>query len=229
MVTLPRGGFQMGGINEDKFVSAVELPRHHVSVTKSVAMGKAPVTRNEWREVMGSMPPACCATLDDDCPVVGVSFPEVVTYLRKLSDASAAVYRLPSESEWEYACRAGSSTVFPHGPTLGRRDANFLYSEKGEAIGAGKLTPPGRFPANGFGIFDMIGNVCEWTADIWHSDYSGAPTDCSAWLSGGKSGCRTIRGGAWDHLPRVLRASWRDWAPEHARWDNLGFRIAQDI
>lgn len=228
LVELPAGSFLMGGIPDDKFVSAVELPRHPVSVA-AFALGRSPVTRREWQRIMGSLPPGIPQEPGDDCPVVNVTFSDVLGFLREGSIASGFTYRLPSESEWEYACRAGSTTVFPQGSNLNVFDANFLYDESGESIGAGQLTPVGHFPPNAFGLFDMLGNVCEWTADPWHPGYEGAPTHGCPWTAGGKSACRAIRGGAWDHLPRVLRASWRDWAPENARWDNLGFRVARDL
>jgi formylglycine-generating enzyme required for sulfatase activity len=227
-VEVPAGAFRMGGIAEDKFVTAVELPRHRVEL-KAFALGRAPVTRGEWRALMGSLPPGSPSGLSDDCPVVCVTFPEVQAFLRELGILLGEPCRLPSEAEWEYACRSGSSSVFPAGSRLEAGDANFLYDERGDAVGAGRLLPVGGYPANAFGLVDLLGNACEWTADLWHPGYDGAPADGGAWTDGGKPGCRVIRGGAWDHLPRVLRASWRDWAPEQARWDNLGFRVARTL
>lgn len=229
LAILPTGSFFMGGIPNDKFVSEVELPQHRVDFQYLFALGIEPVTRGEWLLMMGSLPPGNLAELGADHPVVNVTYPEVMAYLRELSIVSGFPYRLPTESEWEYGCRAGSDTIFPHGNCLNPEDANFLYDEQGSAIGAGKLTPSGAYATNRFGLADMLGNVCEWTADTWHPNYHGAPDDGSSWTDEGKSNCRTIRGGAWDHLPRVLRASWRDWAPEQARWDNLGFRVARTL
>ena len=226
---VPAGTFLMGGIEEDKFVSSVELPQHRVTIERSFAIGTAPVTRHEWQMLMGALPEGGREELGDDYPVVNVTFPEVMAYLRELSDTVGENYRLPTEAEWEYACRAGSTTVFPHGSLLDGGDANFLYDECGAEIGTGHLTPVGSYPANAFGLVDLLGNVCEWTADVWHPNYHNSPADGSAWTAGGKPACRTIRGGAWDHLPRILRASWRDWAPVHARWDNLGFRVARSF
>ena len=226
MAVIPAGMFLMGGIAEDKFVSAVELPQHEVVFTEPFALSTTPVTRSEWEFLMGSLPPGGPDGMDGNCPVTNVTFPEVLAYLRELSITFQAPYRLPTESEWEYACRAGSSTVFPHGTNLATEDANYLYNEQGAQVGVGRLTPVGSYPANAHGLFDLLGNVCEWTGDIWHPNYQDSPRDGSGRADGGKPACRTIRGGAWDHLPRVLRASWRDWAPEQARWDNLGFRVA---
>lgn len=223
---LPIGSFVMGGILEDKFVSQVELPQHQVTLGQLFSLGKFPVTRCEWFSVMGSLPPGVAGDETDERPVVNVTFPEVMAYLRELSTRSNKQYRLPSEAEWEYACRAGTTTVFPQGNVLGRGDANFFYDEQGCPIGHGEPTAVGLYPANPFGLYDMLGNVCEWTADTWHPGYQTAPADGSAWIQEEGRSRRTIRGGGWDHLPRVLRASWRDWAPEQARWDNLGFRVA---
>ena len=229
LTIVPAGSFLMGGIDEDKFVSSVELPRHQVTLDDSFALGTAPVTRDEWQALMGSLPGGGPEVLGGNCPVVNVNFAEVMAYLRELSATSGESYRLPTEAEWEYACRAGSTTVFSHGSQLSVDAANFLYDELGVEIGTGRLTPVGNYPANPFGLVDLLGNTCEWTADAWHPDYQNSPADGSAWIDGGKHACRAIRGGAWDHLPRILRASWRDWAPEHARWDNLGFRVARSL
>jgi formylglycine-generating enzyme required for sulfatase activity len=214
---IPAGRYLMGGTAEDKFVGTVELPQHEVTIA-AFEMAAHPVTFDQWHAVMGD-----ASSHAPDLPVTGVDFHQACAFAEKLSA------RLPTEAEWEYACRAGSSSVFPQGANLQPADANFLYDESGEPVGPGTLKPVGSFPPNAFGLVDMLGNVCEWTADVWHPSYQNAPVDGSAWLAGDKHGCRVIRGGAWDHLPRLLRASWRDWAPESARWDNLGFRLARDI
>ncbi|MEX1114636.1 MAG: formylglycine-generating enzyme family protein [Akkermansiaceae bacterium] len=229
MVAIPPGTYLMGGVAEDKFVSAVELPRHSVTIQSGFALGTTPVTCSQWMEMFDSLPSACAPELAGNCPVVGVTHADTQRYLHALSARDGISYRLPTEAEWEYACRASGPTVFPNGTRLTPADANFLYDENGDPIGLGKLTPVACYPANAFGLFDMLGNVCEWTSDIWHPGFDGAPTDGSARTTGGKPGYRAIRGGAWDHLPRVLRSSWRDWAPDSARWDNLGFRIAYTI
>lgn len=228
-VCVPKGVFLMGGIDEDKFVNAVELPQHQVVFKETFAIGIKPVTCSEWYAMMGVFPVGNQIYECEDLPVVNVTYSEVLAYLRELSATFGKIFRLPSESEWEFACRAGSSAVFCNSNSLAPADANYFYDENGAEVGAGRLMAAGSFPANAFGIHDLHGNVCEWTADTWHPNYAGAPPDGSAWVIGGKQQCRTIRGGAWDHLPRVLRASWRDWAPEQSRWDNLGFRIAFTI
>lgn len=220
----------MGGVDEDKFVTAVELPQHEVTFRKKFALGKTPVTQNQWLELMEALPTNCPDHPHKDCPVVCATLAEILDYLDRLSLSSGKLCRLPSEAEWEYACRAGSSSIFPNQNNLDLDTANYLYDERGKPIGAGGLTPVSQYPANAFGLSDMIGNVCEWTADHWHASFTGAPCDGTAWVGDFTENSRhVIRGGGWDHLPRVLRSSWRDWAPAQARWDNLGFRIAHDI
>lgn len=216
-VEIPGGGFEMGGIDADKFVTANELPRHFVTVP-GFSLSRHPISRQTWCRVMGGPP---CE--DGELPVTAIDFAQATEFASRL-DA-----RLPCEAEWEYACRAGSQSVFAHASVLELDSANFLYDETGEVVGSGYPTAVGSFPPNAFGLCDMLGNVCEWTADLWHPTYQNAPCGGSPWLVGGKPGCRVIRGGAWDHLPRMLRCSWRDWAPEQARWDNLGFRVARDL
>jgi len=226
-VEIPPGSFWMGGIEYDKFVSSVELPRHKVVVSESFSMARWPVTCGEWLEVMNRLP---CAVVERDpqLPVVGVSWTEALAYCLRLGERDQLACRLPSEAEWEYVCRAGSSGVFPDGNTIDPACANYLYDELGHKVGPGKPSKVGSYGTNAFGVADLLGNVCEWTADVWHAGFIGAPGDGTAWVGGPATGRRVIRGGGWDHLPRVLRASWRDWAPENARWDNLGFRPVID-
>ncbi|WP_411828033.1 formylglycine-generating enzyme family protein [Luteolibacter sp. AS25] len=225
MVSVPSGRYAMGGMEDDKFVSEVELPSHEVTVERGFLISETPVTRDEWCEVMGGIPAGNLPGLPGDVPVVSVSFADAQTFCREIGEN----HRLPSEAEWEFACRGGRGTIFPNGSNISTEEANYFYDELGFQIGKGRLMPVRSYGANEFGLFDTVGNVCEWVADVWHPGYAGAPSDAQPWLEGGKRGYRVIRGGGWDHLPRVLRASWRDWAPEAACWDNLGFRVVKDL
>ncbi|MFD2256551.1 formylglycine-generating enzyme family protein [Luteolibacter algae] len=225
MIEIPAGSFVMGGVEQDKFVTEIELPLHYVEVRESFLMSETPVTRSLWLEVMGSLPAGNIPYLDDAAPVVCVSFHDALAFCRELG----AGYRLPTEAEWEYACRSGSSTIFPGCSNISTGDANYLYDEFGFQVGKGTPCRVRSYGRNAFGLSDMIGNVCEWVMDLWHPGFATAPADTTAWIVGGKKGCRVVRGGGWDHLPRVLRASWRDWAPENARWDNLGLRVVKDF
>ncbi|MDB6073602.1 MAG: hypothetical protein JWO89_1242, partial [Verrucomicrobiaceae bacterium] len=123
------------------------------------------------------------------------------------------------EVEWEYACRAGSATIFAFGEALESPQANYLYDEHGFKVGPGSRTLPRSYPPNAFGLEDMHGNVCEWVADAWRPSYVASPEDS----------LRVIRGGAWDYMPRLLRSAWRDSAPPKTMRDNLGFRVAFDF
>src|SRR5690606_10303274 len=142
-------------------------------------------------------------------------------YCDWLARATGLPFRLPTELEWEHACRAGADCIFQSGDALEPEDARFLYDESGSVVGRGERAPVGSYPPNAFGLHDMLGNVCEWTASPW--------TDSLAPEASASQTLKTIRGGAWDYLPRLLRASWRDGLPPETRRDNLGFRVACDV
>ena len=197
MITVPAGKFVMGCVVDDKFSNRHELPRTEVTVG-AFEMSKHPVSA------------------DGQLPVVAVSWDEAQAHCARLGDG----FRLPTEAEWEYACRAGTTTPFPTGDAPDPASVNFLYDEQGRRVGPGELLPVGWGRANAFGLHDMLGNVCEWVADSWRPDYSTPAPDEMV---------KTIRGGAWDYLPRLLRPSWRDFAHRSTRRDNLGFRVARDI
>lgn len=220
-VTIPAGDFSMGENAEDKFANDTERPRHCVSV-REFQLAPCPVTVGEFREFR----PGHVPTDPEEWPVTGVSWLDAVAYCRWLGEGC----RLPSEAEWEYAARAGASSPYPWGTSIDPTVANFWYSEQGMRIGPGERTPVGMYAENAFGLYDLCGNVCEWTADVWHPTYHGAPEDGSAWTEGDASpdARRVLRGGAWDYLPRLLRVSWRDSYPQSRIRDNIGFRIARD-
>lgn len=213
MAMLPPGTFRMGATADDKFADGAELPRHAVKIPGPFAVAIFPVTVAEWSLFFPAAEPASLL------PVVRVSWDDAVEYTRRLTACTGRPYRLLTEEEWEYACRAGTETVFNTGSSIEPGQANFFYSEQGEKIGPGRLLPAGGFAPNAFGLYDMHGNVCEWVADAWRPSYSSAPAGDG----------RALRGGAWDHLPRLLRSAWRDWLPGGARLDNVGFRVAAGL
>ena len=218
-VEIPPGTFTFGGSELDRFVTGTELPAKEVEVTQRIAMGQTPVTVGDWLEF--------CSLGQSDAtqrrrPVVGVSWHEANDYAAWLSEKTGYRCRLPTEVEWEYAARGGESSLFSHGlNTVSVEDANYLYDERGVEVGKGRIMEVASYSPNGFGLFDMSGNVCEWTASLWSKDLSDASVP--------RTGKRVIRGGAWDQLPRTLRCSWRDWAMEGSRWDNLGFRVVIEL
>ncbi len=211
----------MGELPDDKFANASERPAHSVQVA-AFALGVYPVTNEQFRAFDPKLEP----TDESNHPVVRVSWHRAVEYCRWLSESADKFYRLPSEAEWEYAAAAGKRAAYPRGSDLNPTDANYYYTEHGHRVGPGHLTSVQTYPANVFGLHDLHGNVCEWTADHWHRTYDGAPTSSVAWTTDGDSSRRVIRGGAWDHLPRLLRTTHRDALPPDTRADNLGFRVA---
>ena len=221
MITLAAGAFTMGESRGDKFANNTERPAHCVSVAP-FALGRFPVTVAEYRAFRTGHAP------DDDpeLPVVKVNWEDARGYCAWLSGTTGRHYRLPSEADWEFACRAGSAEPFAFGREITPRGANFFYSESGERIGRGGRTKGGDFPANLWGLQDLHGNVCEWVEDVWHASYVGAPGDGSPWIEGADPAFRVVRGGAWNYLPRLLRSSWRDYLSAIRRRDNVGFRVA---
>jgi formylglycine-generating enzyme required for sulfatase activity len=221
MAKIPIGEFLMGETADDKFAGDTERPAHLVTIPRPFSMGSFPVTCGEY-----SLFDTKHAPEDDPAlPVVNVSWNDATAYCAWLSAQTGRLYRLPTEAEWEYACRAGSRAPFAWGTEINAREANFLHDEYCVRVGPGHRTPRGAYPANAFGLYDMHGNVCEWVADSWHADYQSAPTDGSAWNVPVGEARRVIRGGAWDYMPRLLRSAWRDWLPRETRRDNVGFRI----
>lgn len=215
-VTIPAGNFLLGACPDDKFANETELPRRGFEISDAFELGVYPITVAEWR----AFDPGHDECSPGDLPVVNVSIDDIEHYLSWLnSKTSGRPWRLPCEEEWEYACRAGTGTIFSVGDDLSVTEANFLFNESIERVGPGERTPVGSYPANAWGLHDMHGNVSEWTSSTWRQDLH-AETELIP-------GRYTIRGGAWDYLPRLLRCSWRDGLPKSTRRDNLGFRLAR--
>ena len=137
---------------------------------------------------------------------------------------------LPSESQWEYACRAGTTTPFYFGETITSElvnyDGNYTYAKAPKIKDKGETTDVGNFPPNSFGLYDMHGNVWEWCQDVWHSNYDGAPVDGSAWVNGGNSSYRMVRGGSWFFFPWWCRSAIRSfYNSDVAVYSYIGFRL----
>ncbi len=181
MVAIPSGKFIMGAPEDEAERNRSEGPQHEVTVPPFF-MGKYPVTQAQWRmvaqlpQVERELDPNPAYFTGDDRPVERVSWLDAEEFCLRLSAVAGRKYRLPTEAEWEYACRAGTTTPFHFGNTLSKRVANYDYKRQ-------ETTPVGSFAvANAFGLYDMHGNVWEWCLDHWHETYEGAPTDGSAWL-----------------------------------------------
>jgi formylglycine-generating enzyme required for sulfatase activity/uncharacterized caspase-like protein len=221
-VWIPAGSFMMGG---NKY--ADEKPAHRVTISEGFYMGKYEVTQARWQAVMGSNP---ANFKDDNLPVDSVSWDEAVSFIAKLNAQNDGyTYRLPSEAEWEYAARAGTTTAFAFGDSLSSAQANFdgnyPYGGAAKGVYREKTMPVGSFQPNAFGLFDMHGNVWEWCQDWYHGSYAGAPTDGSAWLNGGEQEYRVVRGGSWVNNAYNCRSAYRlRNAPDNCL-NLFGFRV----
>ncbi|MGB3691276.1 MAG: bifunctional serine/threonine-protein kinase/formylglycine-generating enzyme family protein [Spirulinaceae cyanobacterium] len=230
MVKIPGGSFLMGSpSNEEKRFDS-EGPQHQVNVP-SFYMGKYAIDQNQWQAIMGNNP---ARFKGENLPVENVSWFEAVEFCQKLSEQLGHKYYLPSESEWEYACRASTMTPFHFGITITTKLANYrgnyTYASAPKGIYREETTKVGNFPPNAFGLCDMHGNIWEWCYDQWpkwNEDYEGAPTDGSAWLveDGNNDHSRTIRGGSWLSSPWYCRSAYRRYEIPDYRFNYLGFRV----
>ncbi len=231
MVGIPPGEFLMGANDDDdKFASVLEMPRHKVEINYPFAISLSPVTFEQWDAFADNGYPAYKP--DDNgwgrgrLPVCRVSWNDAQAYAMWISKQTGRAYRLPSEAEWEYCCRAGTTSTFSTGEQISIQQANFLFLDFGDRPGLGRPAPVASYAANAFGLYDMHGNICELVADAWHGSYAGAPDDGSSWMHQANGQWRVVRGGGWDAMPRILRSAFRDWVHRDQRLDNMGFRIA---
>ena len=219
MVVIPAGSFYMGSEKNSD-----EKPRHIVYL-QSFLMGKTEVTQKQWRNVMGSNFSRFTVCLD--CPVANVSWFDTQQFIAKLNQQTGQTYRLPSEAEWEYAARAGTTTDWSFGNDESKLGIYAWYEGNSE----NKTQPVGQKLPNAFGLFDMHGNVWEWTEDCWHDTYAGAPTDGSAWTTGCNGNSRVRRGGSSFTNPALTRSALRFTKfPDLGNYrDSGGFRLARDL
>jgi formylglycine-generating enzyme required for sulfatase activity len=235
MILIPGGTFVMGSPEDEPERSNYEGSLHQVTVPQFF-MGRYPITQAQWQFVAG-LPEVAQALQPNPSnfeganrPVEQVSWHDAVEFCDRLSVHTSRTYRLPSEAEWEYACRAGTTTPFYFGktltPELANYDGNSTYNDgpKGEYREA--TTPVDQFGiANGFGLCDMHGNVYEWCQDHWHDNYEGAPPDGSAWLTDDAGSARVRRGGSWGNDPRYCRSAYRVYLYPGDAYNVIGFRV----
>ncbi len=223
MVIIPPGSFMMGSPSGEKDSYDNERPQHRVTIAVPFSLGKAEVTQAEWEAVMGNNPSKFRGT---NRPVEQVSWDDVQVFISKLNAKTGKRYRLPSEAEWEYAARAGTTTRHSWGDDVGKGNAN--CEGCGSQWDNRETAPVGSFRPNRFGLYDMHGNVWEWVQDCWHDNYSGAPSDGSAWT--GPNSCpRVTRGGSWFYDPWDLRSAYRDVSSPVDRSYDLGVRLARTL
>jgi formylglycine-generating enzyme required for sulfatase activity len=239
MVVIPGGEFLMGSSESEGKRYTNERPQHSVTV-KPFLMSNTPITQAQWREI------ACLAKVNQKLtlrpsnvggkkhPVTKVSWYDAIEFCDRLSQNKGHEYRLPSEAEWEYACRAGTTTPFHFGETITSKLANYngghLYASEPKEIYREQTTPMGSFQfANSFGLFDMHGNVWEWCLDNWHQNYNNAPSNGDAWLDSSENQTRVMRGGSWLNAPSMCRSSYRQYTNASEILDNVCFRIVRSL
>jgi formylglycine-generating enzyme required for sulfatase activity len=238
MIVVPAGRFLMGSPAGQGFVrflmsspggQADERPQHEVTIAKPFAVAKFALTFDEWDACAAHG--GCRPDVSNSGwgrgrrPVINVSWDDVQAYVKWLSSITGKPYRLLSEAEYEYAARAGTRTAYPWGNEI-EAMANCLSC--GSQWDGKQTAPVGSFAANPFGLYDMVGNVWEWTEDCWNESYQGAPADGSAWTRGD---CRrrVVRGGSWDDYPDFLRSASRFRFISVNRLNGLGFRVARTV
>ncbi|MFN7635700.1 MAG: formylglycine-generating enzyme family protein [Pseudanabaena sp.] len=234
MVYVPSGEFVMGASKKEERSYDNERPQHSVAIP-AFLMGKYPITQEQYEAVMGTNPSYFKHKPDSPlCPVENVSWEDAQEFCKKLSKLTGREYKLPSEAQWEYACRAGTTTPFHFGETISTKVANYNgnntygIGEKGEY--RKKTTPVGYFKvANEFGLYDMHGNVWEWCEDDWHGNYKGSPTDDTVWIDAkSKENNNTfhpLRGGSWNFNPEECRSASRNGYSLGQRTYDFGFRV----
>jgi formylglycine-generating enzyme required for sulfatase activity len=217
-----------------------EDPQHEVTL-QDFAIGQTPVTQAQWRVVAGYPPVNPDVEFKenpsqfegDDRPVESISWYEAKELCDRLSAATGKTYDLPTEAEWEYACRAGTTTPFSFGEMITTELANYRgnsYNNGPEGQRRGETTQVGTFPANAWGLYDMHGNLYEWCLDHWHDSYTEKPEDLkkdgnASWLSSDELKSRLLRGGSWNTDARYCRSAYRTVNLPVIRDDILGFRV----
>ena len=263
MILIPGGSFKMGAPDGEEGSSEDEKPQHEVNVS-SFLMSRYPITQEQWRAVAErtDLKVAANHKLDPNPsyfkkdyekegdrqkrPVESVGWQDALVFCARLSELTGRFYSLPSEAQWEYACRAGTETPFHFGESITTDLANYRgtgnYGRGTKGIYREQTTPVDYFKApNALGLSDMYGNVWEWCLDPWHKDYKGAPQDGRIWDEGKESlyedisknidvlpkenRTHVLRGGSWGDDPDICRSANRDVDDRDARLNDLGFRV----
>jgi formylglycine-generating enzyme required for sulfatase activity len=224
MVPLAPGWFRMGASWLDREAQSDERPIKEIVIDYSFAIGRTEVSFAEWQACVDDG--GCHGYVPDDYrwgrgarPAIFVSWDDAQTYVDWLRGKTGKDYRLASEAEWEFACRAGTESKYPFGDEITPVLANYDRNE-------GKTKEVGSYPANAWGIHDMNGNVWEWVEDVWHDSHSGRPTDGKPRLEGADPQDKVVRGGSWDDRPRRARCISRNGKDRDQRENEIGFRVA---
>ena len=224
-VWIPPGNFQMGSPKEEKVRQNHET-QHKVTLTKGFYMGVYTVTHEQWKNVMGNNPSFFKG--EKNLPVENLSWEDCQEFIKKLGEKDKKEYRLPTEAEWEYACRAGTTTPFHFGETISTDQANYNgnmpYGNGKKGKFQGRTTPVGSFPANAFGLYDMHGNVWQWCQD-WYGEYPQKDVIDPQGPDAGQ--CRVLRGGSFVDQAKNMRSAARASAVPTHRYNFNGFRVAR--
>jgi formylglycine-generating enzyme required for sulfatase activity len=224
MVTLAPGEFRMGASWFDRESQSDERPAVAVEITESFAIGQHEITFDDWQVCVDDG--GCLGYVPDDHrwgrglrPVIYVSWDDSQAYISWLREKTGKNYRLPTEAEWEYACRAGTVTKYSFGDGISPAFANYGRNEL-------HTKEIGSYDPNPWGLFDMNGNVWEWVEDVYNDGHGGRPEDGRAWLDGPDRQDRVIRGGSWDDRARRVRCISRNGKDSDQRENEIGFRVA---
>jgi len=246
MLWMPPGRFWMGSPDDEPERIDDEGPQHLVQL-QGFFLSQTPITQVQWRQVAQWRPlkgegawnrklnPDPSQFEGDQRPVEQVSWEDAMEFCRRISQRTGRRYSLPSEVQWEYACRAGTTTPFHFGSTISTKLANYNgnegYGDGAKGDFGQQTTDVASFPANPWGLHDMHGNVWEWCADNWHGNYEGAPEDGSAWIdeeakeNKNSMNRRLLRGGSWRSDPRNCRSAYRGYSHPDSRVSYVGFRV----
>ena len=225
MVKIPGGNFLMGSPEDEPKRSDNEGPQHKVTV-QPFYMGKFPITQEQYEAIMGKNP---SHFKGKNKPVESVTWDNAVEFCARISQKNKQTYRLPSEAEWEYACRAGTTMPFHFGDTittdLANYNGNLTYGSVPKGQYRQQTTDVGIFPANAFGLYDVHGNVWEWCLDNWHENYQGAPNTGNPWLDNNDNLSRILRGASWNYYQRYSRSAYRTMFLHDNASSLIGFRV----
>ncbi len=229
MVEIPAGKFIMGSSPSEEKRDTDESPQHAVNL-RPFFMGKFAVTQAQYQAVTGKNR---SVFKQPRAPVESVNWNDAIEFCQKLTEKTGREYRLPTEAEWEYACRARTTTPFYFGKTITSNLANYngtsTYGDGIEGEYRNRTTEVGTFPPNAFGLYDMHGNVWEWCQDTLHKNYNNAPNDGSAWIRNSNNRFRVLRGGSWNSAPSDCRCANRYWFFFTSYFNYFGFRVVSDI
>jgi formylglycine-generating enzyme required for sulfatase activity len=222
-VLIPAGRFHMGSPAGERSRDSDEGPLHQVEISKPFYMGKYEVTQKQYEAVLGYNRKV--KFRGPDLPVENVEWGQCQMFCSALSNKTDSKMRLPTEAEWEYACRAGTDTPFNTGSTINPNQANYDCTQ---SYNGDRTSQVGSYPPNAFGLYDMHGNVCEWCQDIYKKDFYGKSPTVDPVYDGGK-GRRVVRGGSWIHPPAMVRSAERNRRIQGADRRYLGFRVVMEI